>query len=385
MTTVAVLGSTGSVGRQALEVVRDMGEGFQVVALASSGGQLELLAQQARAHRVPLVAIARGERAETLRQLLPATCRVAPGEAGLREVAVSADVALCAISGSAGLEPTFAAARAGKRLALANKESLVAAGPLLVGTCREAGALLLPVDSEHSAIFQCLHGESGPPRRLLLTGSGGPFRDLPASELARATVPAALSHPTWNMGPKITVDSATLVNKGLEVIEAHHLFGVAYDAIEVYVHRQSLVHSLVELADGALLAQLGAPDMRGAIAYALSYPRRLSLPLPRLDLLAAGPLTFEAPRWADFPGLGLGYAAGRAGGTLPAVYSAANEAAVYRFLEGGIGFGDIPWIIQRVMEEHSVEPVESLEHVLAVSAWARQRAAAVGPAKVGGT
>ncbi|HAI20399.1 MAG TPA: 1-deoxy-D-xylulose-5-phosphate reductoisomerase, partial [Clostridiales bacterium UBA8153] len=215
--------------------------------------------------------------------------------------------------------------------------------------------------------------------------SGGPFRDVAGPELARVTVQAALSHPTWSMGPKITVDSATLVNKGLEVIEAHHLFGVAYDAIEVYIHRQSLVHSLVELVDGAILAQLGQPDMRGAIAYALSYPRRLAVSRPRLDLLAAGPLTFQAPRWADFPGLGLGYAAGRAGGTLPAVYSAANEAAVQRFLAGAIGFQDIPRIIQRVMEEHRVERLDSLEHVLAVDAWASQRASTLGPAKAGGT
>lgn len=385
MTTVAVLGSTGSIGRQALEVMRHLGDSFQVVGLASSGGNLELLARQAIAYRVPLVAITWSERAGALHQLLPPACRVVPGDAGLREVAVSADVVLCAISGSAGLEPTFAAAAAGKRLALANKESLVAAGPLLLEACRKAGAKLLPVDSEHSAIFQCLHGEVDPPRRLVLTCSGGPFRETPATELARATVQAALSHPTWSMGRKITVDSATLVNKGLEVIEAHHLFDVAYDAIEVYVHRQSLVHSMVELADGALLAQLGVPDMRGAIAYALSYPRRLPLPLPRLDLLSAGPLTFEAPRWADFPGLGLGYHAGRTGGTLPAVYSAANEAAVHNFLEGNITFGDIPWIIQRVMEEHRVEELESLEHVLAVSAWARQRGQVLGLAKAGGT
>lgn len=375
---MAVLGSTGSIGRQALDLISAMPGCFEVTGLAAGGDQLQVLAQQAMAHRVPVVAVAREEKARELQCLLPG-CRVLAGSRGVEELAqsVDADVVLCAIVGIAGLAPALAAAKAGKRLALANKEALVAAGDLLVKACRSSKALLVPVDSEHSAVFQCLQGQRRPIRRVMLTASGGPFRDWPGTALASVTVKQALAHPNWSMGPKITVDSATLVNKGLEVIEAHFLFSIPYDSIEVYVHRQSVVHSLVELADGSVLAQLGWPDMKLAIAYALTYPRRLPLPLPPFNLVEAGSLTFEHPRRRDFPGLDLGYEAGRAGGTMPAVYNAANEVAVQLFLEGWVRFVDIPRIIGRTMQEHNTESVNSVEQVLAVDAWARQRAATV--------
>jgi 1-deoxy-D-xylulose-5-phosphate reductoisomerase len=278
------------------------------------------------------------------------------------------------IVGCAGLLPTLAAIRAGKDIALANKETLVAGGPVVLPLVREYGVKLIPVDSEHSAIFQCLQGvPPGSLRRILLTASGGAFRDWPAEKLDQVTLADALKHPNWVMGRKITIDSATLMNKGLEVIEAHWLFGLDYNRIEVLIHPQSIVHSLIELADTSVLAQLGWPDMHLPILYGLSWPERLATPWDPLDLVKLGSLTFKAPDHRKYPCLQLAYAAGQAGGTLPAVLNAANEAAVALFLQERIRFLDIPRLLEQVCERHQVIPAPSLEDILEVDAWARQQ------------
>jgi 1-deoxy-D-xylulose-5-phosphate reductoisomerase len=301
----------------------------------------------------------------------------------------SADVVVAGIVGCAGLLPTLAAIEAGKEVALANKETLIAAGPVVLPALKASGARLLPADSEHSAIFQCLRGVpwpegarlrtgEAPPglRRILLTASGGAFRDWDPADLSKVTVADATSHPNWVMGRKITVDSATLMNKGLEVIEAHYLFGMAYDAIDIVIHPQSIIHSLVELADTSVLAQLGWPDMKLPILCCLSWPERVLTPWRPLDLAAIGSLTFKEPDPARYPCMGLAYAAGRAGGTMPAVLNAANEQAVALFLEERIPFLAIPWLIERVCERHQrdLRADPSLEDVLAVDGWARQAA-----------
>nr|MBO2483523.1 1-deoxy-D-xylulose-5-phosphate reductoisomerase [Bacillota bacterium] len=375
---VAVLGSTGSIGRQALEVIEAMPDRFQVVSLAA-GRNVDLLARQVARTGARLVAAGDPASAAELRQRVGPGVQVVWGPEGLMQAALDAgaDVVVVAVVGAAGLVPTVRALAAGKRVALANKEALVAGGRLVVDALRSGGGTLLPVDSEHSAIFQCLEGEERRSvRRLVLTASGGPFRTATLAEMERATPREALRHPTWSMGGKITVDSATLMNKGLEVIEAHWLFGVGYDQIRVLVHPQSIVHSLVEFVDGSVKAQLGTPDMRLPIQYALCYPDRVPRVWSELSLAAAGALTFEEPDFERFPCLGLAYEAGRAGGTAPAVLNAANEVAVHAFLDGKIGFLDIARCVERVLGAHTVEEAEDLDTVLGADAWARREAEA---------
>jgi 1-deoxy-D-xylulose-5-phosphate reductoisomerase len=371
---VAILGSTGSVGRQALEVIEALPDRLQVAALAAERN-VEALAEQALRHHPQLVAIGdASRRGELAGRLRGSGIRVAAGPEGVREAAAldEADTVLGAISGLAGLEPVLAAVRAGKRVALANKEPLVAAGAIVTEEARRCGARILPVDSEHSAIFQALQGhDAGHVRRLILTASGGAFRDRPLRELGEVTLQEALAHPTWAMGPKVTVDSATLMNKGLEIIEAHWLFGVAHDRIDVLIHRESIVHSLVEFVDGTALAQLGAPDMRLPIQYALCYPDRPPKAWGTVDLAALGSLTFAEPDLERFPCLGLARRAAEAGGTMPAVLNGANEEAVGLFLAGRIGFMDIPALIERALAAHGRVAEPNLEQVLAADAEGR--------------
>ncbi len=402
---ISVLGSTGSIGTQTLEIAEEFPDRFRVVAL-TAGNNLDLLVEQILRHGPEVVALADAERVAELRERLEALepdrrparwPELLGGSDGLCAAAAwaSADLVVTGIVGCAGLLPTLAAIRAGKDLALANKETLIAAGPVVLPELKRSGSRLLPADSEHSALFQCLQGtpwadtarlSTGVPtpglRRIQLTASGGAFRDWPAADLAKATVADATSHPNWSMGRKITVDSATLMNKGLEVIEAHYLFGLDYDHIEIVIHPQSIIHSMVELADSSVLAQLGWPDMKLPLLYCLSWPERLETPWRRLDLTAVGQLTFRAPDREKYPCMELAYAAGRAGGTMPAVLNAANEQAVALFLEEAVPFLDIPRLIEQVCERHKADHRNdpSLADVLAVDAWARQatREAAAG-------
>jgi len=374
---IAILGSTGSIGRSTLAVAAKFPDRFRVVALAG-GNNAELLEKQIRVFKPEVAAIASEASAESLRKAcagLPV--RILSGSEGMVQVAAAdgADTTVSAIVGTAGLVPTMAAIRAGKTIALANKEVLVTAGELVMAECRRRNTALLPVDSEHSAIFQCLQaGAHRDIRRLILTASGGPFRGHSKQDLAKVTLAQALKHPNWSMGKKITIDSATLMNKGLEVIEAHWLFGVAPEQISVLVHPQSIVHSLVEYSDGAMVAQLGMPDMKGPIAYALSYPDRLPDVSPPLDLAKLGTLTFHAPDQELFPCLGYAFDAIRAGGSMPAVLSAANEVAVQHFLEERIGYLDIPVVIKRTMDAHTPALLSTVEEALAADCWARQEA-----------
>ncbi|WP_027718253.1 1-deoxy-D-xylulose-5-phosphate reductoisomerase [Desulfovirgula thermocuniculi] len=377
MKEIAVLGSTGSIGRQALEVIRRFPSRLKVVGLAG-GRNWPLLAEQIEEFSPRVVSLATPEDAQALARRLGTRQRpeIYWGQEGLAAVVASVGrgLVLNAVSGAAGLLPTVEALRRGLDVALANKETLVAGGEVVMRLAREKGASILPVDSEHSAIWQCLAGHSpAQVRRLILTASGGPFRREPR-DLSRVTVEQALAHPTWQMGRKITVDSATLMNKGLEVIEAHWLFGLDYDCIEVVVHPQSIVHSMVEFVDGSVLAQMGLPDMRLPIQYALSYPERWPADFPRLDLCRVGTLTFEPPDTGRFPCLALAYAAGREGGTMPAVLNAANEVAVAAFLEGKIAFSRIPEVVSGVMEEHRAVRKPGLEEIMAADRWARQKA-----------
>jgi 1-deoxy-D-xylulose-5-phosphate reductoisomerase len=377
---VAILGSTGSIGRQALDVIREQGDRFRVVALAA-GRSADLLAEQALEVRPDMVCLtgASGER-EAPDALRGGDWDLLCGEAELETLAAlpQADVVLVATSGRVAMPATLAAVRAGKDVALANKESLVIAGDLVMREARRTGARLLPVDSEHSAIWQCLMGEDAAAiRRLILTASGGPFRTRSAEQMAAVGVDDALAHPTWRMGPKITIDSATLMNKGLEAVEAHRLFDVPLDRVEVVVHPESIVHSLVEFVDGSLKAQLGWPDMKLPILLALTGGARLPRPDPErrpFDLAALGRLHFEPPSPDRFPCLRLAFEAGKEGGTAPAVLCAADEVAVERFLRGDIGFMDIPRVVDAALEAHVPSPVESLEQLLAVDAEARQTA-----------
>ncbi len=380
MKRLAVLGSTGSVGGQTLALVSAFPDRFRAVALAA-GRNVERLAEQVRTHRPERVAVADAEAADALRQLLRGVpVEIAFGPSGLAEVAAApADLVVSALVGARGLAPTLAAVRAGRDVALANKEVLVCAGPLFRREVARAGVRLLPVDSEHSAIFQVLAGQRQEDlARILLTASGGPFRTWAAERIARAGVDDALAHPNWDMGPKITVDSATLMNKGLEVVEAHFLFDVEPDRIGVVVHPQSIVHSLVELVDGSVLAQLGTPDMRVPIAVALAWPERLPLALPRLDLAEVGRLDFEEPDRERFPCLDLAYAALRGAESAPAVLSAANEVAVEAFLSGRIPFPEIARTNRRVLEEHLAAGgfgLGEVDAVLAADHLGRRRAA----------
>ncbi|MFS8775883.1 1-deoxy-D-xylulose-5-phosphate reductoisomerase [Synechococcus sp. W65.1] len=378
MQAITLLGSTGSIGTQTLDLVAQYPDRFRVVGL-SSHSNVTLLAEQVRRFRPQIVAIGREELLPELRSLLSGLQplpELVAGMEGLCQVAAhpEAQRVVAGIVGCAGLLPTLAAIRAGKDIALANKETLVAGGPVVLPLVQKHGVKLIPVDSEHSAIFQCLQGvPAGSLRRIWLTASGGAFRDWPVEKLNQATLADALKHPNWVMGRKITIDSATLLNKGLEVIEAHWLFGLDYDRIEILIHPQSIVHSLVELADTSVLAQLGWPDMHLPILYGLSWPERLSTPWEPLDLVKLGSLTFRAPDHRKYPCLQLAYAAGRAGGTLPAVLNAANEAAVNLFLQERIRFLDIPRLLEQVCERHQVIANPSLEDILAVDAWARQQ------------
>jgi 1-deoxy-D-xylulose-5-phosphate reductoisomerase len=373
--TVSLLGSTGSVGTQALDVIRTEPERFRVHALAAQRSVDELLAQAA-AFGPALVVIGDPGRYAEVRDGVPAGTEVMVGEQGMVAAASSADVVLNAVVGFAGLPVTMAALEAGKRLALANKESLIAGAPVVQKARRTPGAEIIPVDSEHCAVHQCLaavHATTDV-ARLLLTASGGPFRGWTAERLGAVTVADALAHPTWSMGPKITVDSSTLMNKGLEVIEAHELFGIGYDRIDIVVHPQSIVHSMVELRDGSTLAQLSNPDMRLPIGYALGWPDRAATPFGALDWSGAQTLTFEPPDRAVFGCIDLAYEAGRRGGSAPAWLSAANEVAVEAFLGHALPWDGIAAVVAETMAGWVEDQVDEVDAVLAADAEARARA-----------
>lgn len=379
MKAISLLGSTGSIGTQTLDIVAQHPDEFRIVGLAA-GRNVALLTQQIRQFRPEIVAICETDLLADLQAAI-ANLDYRPtllaGEAGVIEVARwdTADVVVTGIVGCAGLLPTIAAIEAGKDIALANKETLIAGGPVVLPLVQKHGVKLLPADSEHSAIFQCLQGvPDGGLRRLLLTASGGSFRDLPIEKLAHVTVADALKHPNWSMGRKITIDSATLMNKGLEVIEAHYLFGVDYDQIAIVIHPQSIIHSLIELQDTSVLAQLGWADMRLPLLYALSYPERISTNWEPLDLVKAGTLTFREPDHQKYPCMQLAYAAGRAGGCLPAVLNAANEQAVALFLDEKIQFLDIPRLIEQVCDRYQSHNRSdpSLDDIIESDRWARQ-------------
>ncbi|HEY8468815.1 MAG TPA: 1-deoxy-D-xylulose-5-phosphate reductoisomerase [Longimicrobiales bacterium] len=369
---VALLGSTGSIGRSALAVLARHPDRFRLVALAAHRRATELAAQVMQ-YRPQIAVLVNGE-SPGPEASVPGT-RWVRGEAALIEAAThpAVDVVINAIVGAAGLQATLAALQAGKRLALANKESLVAGGPLVLEARRQGGGMLVPVDSEHSAILQCLRGAGEREvRRLVLTASGGPFRNWAPEALEKVTPDQALRHPTWEMGAKITVDSATLANKALELIEAHFLFGLPYDRLGAVIHPQSIVHSLVEFVDGSVLAQAGFPTMELPILYALTHPDRIEdTGAPRFDPIAASPLTFEPLDESRFPAFRLGVEAGRAGGTAPAVFNAANEVAVASFLDGELPFVRIPEVIERVLEAHEPAPIDCLDAVLEADGRAR--------------
>jgi 1-deoxy-D-xylulose-5-phosphate reductoisomerase len=371
-TTVAVLGSTGSIGVQTLDVVRAEAGTYDVVALGA-GTSVDALAAQADEFRPSVVAISDESRASELQALVPSGTEVVAGAGALAAVSADADVVVNGVVGFAGLPVTLTALEAGKRLALANKQSLIAAGPVVQRARLTPGAEILPVDSEHGAIFQCLRaGDAHSVSRLILTASGGPFRGRTRDELVGVTREQALAHPTWSMGPQNTIDSSTLMNKGLEVIEAHELFGTDFDHIEVVVHPQSVVHSMVEFRDGATVAQLSMPDMRVPIGYALAHPARVDTPFGVIDWTRLSRLEFEPPDLEAFPCLGLCYEAGRMGETAPAWLNAANEVAVAAFLEGSIGWLDIADVLQRVLDRHDGTKAESAEAVIDVDRRARE-------------
>lgn len=374
MQGIAILGSTGSIGTSALEVIARHRDRYRVVALAAGRRVAELAAQVER-FRPELVSVPGPAEAQELQQRLgPGAPAILHGEDGLRAVATAAgaEAVLTSVVGTLGLRPTIAAIAAGKRILLANKETLVAAGELVMNLARERGVPILPVDSEHNALFQCLQGVNQKGiKRLLLTASGGPFRGRTRAELGAVTPEQALKHPRWVMGPKITIDSATLMNKALEMIEARWLFDVPMAQVDVVVHPQSIVHSLVEYVDGSLLAQLAVTDMKLPIQYALSYPERLAASVPRLDLVALGSLTFEAPDAATFPSLNYARVAGTMGGTMPAVLNAANEVAVSRFLAGTLSFTGIFHAVEMVMGHHTALSHPGLDEILTADAWAR--------------
>lgn len=373
MKNLAILGSTGSIGTQTLDVVRDLPEMFRVAVLAANTSDKKLEAQIDE-FRPELAVLADEAAAERLKARYKGATKILGGEDGLVAAAVfpAVDMVVTSLMGFAGLAPTLAAIRAGKNIALANKETLVAAGELVRREASAHGAEILPVDSEHSALFQCLQGEKRETvESLILTASGGPFRGRRKESLAGVSIGDCLKHPTWSMGRKITVDSATLVNKGLEVIEAHWLYDMPYDKIKVVIHPQSIVHSMVAFQDGAVMAQLGVPDMRLPIQYALTYPERMVSTLARLDFARLGALTFEEPDTKTFRGLAIAIEAGRAGGTAPCVMNAANEIAVAAFLDGSIRFLDIYDIIEQTLSARSVRPAESFEILREEDAWAR--------------
>lgn len=372
MKKIAILGSTGSIGTQTLDVIRAHSDELEVVALAA-GSNKERLKEQIREFHPELVSLSDEKKAQELKEELAGEAvEVVCGMDGLIEVAGidSADVVVTAVVGMMGILPTMEAIRKGKDIALANKETLVTAGHLIIPMAREYGVSILPVDSEHSAIFQCLQGE---PKKaldkILLTASGGPFRGKSAEFLETVTLEDALNHPNWSMGPKITIDSSTMVNKGLEVMEAKWLFGVDYSQIEVVIQPQSIIHSMVQYIDGAVIAQLGTPDMRVPIEYALFYPERRSLPGDRLDFSKLSQITFEKPDYKVFRGLSLAIEAGKTGGTMPTVFNAANERAVAKFLKGEIKYTDIVRSIEKCMDAHKVSAHPDLEEILTTEQW----------------
>ena len=370
MKRISILGSTGSIGTQTLEVVRQNGD-IQVTALAA-GSNIEKLEEQIREFRPALACVWQEEKAAELRvRTADLPVRIVSGMEGLIEAAAepSADLTVTAVVGMIGIRPTIAAMEAGKDIALANKETLVTAGHIIMPLAQKLGVRILPVDSEHSAIFQCLHGENkNPASRILLTASGGPFRGRTREQMRGIQVEDALKHPNWTMGAKITIDSSTMVNKGLEVMEARWLFDVDFDQIQVVVQPQSVIHSMVEFADGAVMAQLGTPDMKLPIQYALYYPERRYLAGERLDFWSLNQITFEKPDLENFPGLALAYEAGRTGGTMPTVFNAANEYAVREFLNRRISYLEITEMIQAAMERHAPVPDPSVDEILETEA-----------------
>ena len=372
MKKIAILGSTGSIGTQTLDVVREHSDELQVVALAA-GSNKELLKEQIKEFHPKLVSLSDEKKAQELKEELAGEqVEVVCGMEGLIEVAGadSADVVVTAVVGMMGILPTMEAIKKGKDIALANKETLVTAGHLIIPMAKEYGVSILPVDSEHSAIFQSLQGEpKAALDKILLTASGGPFRGKSAEFLETVTLEDALNHPNWSMGPKITIDSSTMVNKGLEVMEAKWLFGVDYSQIEVVIQPQSIIHSMVQYVDGAIIAQLGTPDMRVPIEYALFYPERRSLSGDRLDFSKLSQITFEKPDYKVFRGLSLAIEAGKTGGTMPTVFNAANERAVAKFLKGEIKYTDIVRSIEKCMDAHKVSAHPDLEEILATEQW----------------
>ncbi|MGN6136138.1 MAG: 1-deoxy-D-xylulose-5-phosphate reductoisomerase [Aureliella sp.] len=372
---VAVLGATGSIGRATLDVLDNLGDGWQLAG-ASAHSRIEDLLPFVRGHQTRLLVATCPEAASRLdfRQL-PTGCQLRHGQAALVELAADPeiDVVVAAIVGAAGMLSTLAAARTGKRIALANKESLVVAGALVTAAAQQSGASLVPVDSEHSAVFQALQaGRPAEVSKIILTASGGPFRTWSQQRLENATVEDALAHPTWQMGRKISVDSATMMNKALEIIEARWLFNLSPDQIDVVVHPQSIVHSMVEFADGSVVAQLSPPDMRLPIQYALTYPQRLSCPCPKMDWKVNSELSFQPVDLDRFPAVALGWEVARRGGSTGAVLNAANEAAVDLFLQGKLRFLDIVPACRRVLEEHHFSPSPTLDELLALDHWSRQ-------------
>ena len=375
---IAILGSTGSIGVSTLDVVIQFPKRFEVIGLAAYRN-IDALEQQIRTHHPKIVSVADEALGHELRQRCGTLVDIVTGEAGTIQVATHPDVELVvsAIVGFAGLVPTYHAVQANKHIALANKETLVIAGELIMPEIARRNISLLPVDSEHNAIFQVLHGHRKQDvQRILLTCSGGPFRKHTQEQLATVTRADALKHPNWEMGQKITIDSATLMNKGLEVIEAHWLFNVPFDKIQVVVHPQSAIHSMVEYIDGSIIAEIGVPDMRIPIGYALTYPERMPLNVPKINLFDVGAFTFEAPDMERFPCLQYAYEAGQAGGTVPAALNAANEIAVEAFLHERIGFPDIAATIRYVLDTHAVQPLTTLDDAVAADRWARVTAKA---------
>jgi 1-deoxy-D-xylulose-5-phosphate reductoisomerase len=379
MKAITILGSTGSIGTQTLDIVTDHPDKFRVVGLAA-GNNITLLAEQIRAFKPEIVAIANERKLPELKEAIAKVAnppQILIGQAGICEVARygEAESVVTGIVGCAGLLPTIAAIKAGKDIALANKETLIAGATVVLPLVKKHQVKLLPADSEHSAIFQCLQGvPEGGLKRIILTASGGSFRDLPVEQLSSVTVKDALKHPNWSMGQKITIDSATLMNKGLEVIEAHYLFDVNYDRIDIVIHPQSIIHSLIEMQDTSVLAQLGWADMRLPLLYALSYPERIHTDWEQLDLVKSGDLTFKDPDHQKYPCMQLAYAAGRAGGLMPAVLNAANEQAVALFLAEKIGFLDISRLIETVCDRFTSQNTSnpSLDDILSADQWARQ-------------
>ncbi len=377
MKRLAILGSTGSIGVNTLDIVRQFPEQFEVISL-SAGLNIGLLKEQIHRFKPKVVSVLNREAAGDLQKdLRGADVEVLHGVEGLIRVATHPEVTrvVSAIVGAVGLIPTLSAIKTGKSIALANKEPLVMAGKIVMEEAKKNGVQILPVDSEHSAIFQALLGHRKEDiHRLILTASGGPFLNLPLSKLHEVTVKDALNHPHWEMGKKITIDSASLMNKGLEVIEAHWLFDITVEKIIVQIHPQSVVHSMVEYIDGSIIGQMGIADMRIPISYALSFPERMNLKLPSLDLSRVGPLTFFPPDPEKFPCLRLAYQSIEIGETMPAILNAANEVAVNGFLEGWIKFTDIPLLIQRVMGEHELKTIRTIEDILRADQWAREKA-----------